>query len=327
MVCNHRAAVRALALVPLLAPLFASTGRAQDEPTAPASGFVYNDGVKLHYLDWGGTGSPLVFVTGLGVTAYAFSDIAPKLTTTNRVFAVTRRGVGDSDRPDTGYDLDTLTEDLKALLDSLGIQSAIFVGHSMGGWEITELAVQYPERVKALIYIDGTLDGGPAFQRMQAANPIVRPRTAEDVATREAARQWFERFFYGFWSPALEADFQSHLRNPQAITGPIGTSLRAQPDRQKPYARTRAPALALYQLSTIETRYAWFDSETPADTVEMAQRYLDEMVLPWQEESVARFRRERPDAVLQRLDGHHFLFITNEAEVLAAIREFLVDLP
>ncbi len=59
----------------------------------------------------------------------------------------------------------------------------------------------------------------------------------------------------------------------------------------------------------------------------MAQRYLDEMVLPWQEESVARFRRERPDAVLQRLDGHHFLFITNEAEVLAAIREFLVDLP
>ncbi len=293
----------------------------------PTSGFVHNDGVKLHYLDWGGTGDPLVFVTGLGVTAYAFSDIAPKLTVTNRVFAVTRRGVGESDRPATGYDLDTLAEDLKTLLDSLGLQSAVLVGHSMGGWEITELAARYPERVKALIYIDATLDGGPAFNRMQAGNPVARPRTAEDFASVESARQWYQRYFYGFWSPAMGADFQQHVRTPPVVLEPIGASLRAQPDRQKPYASVRAPALALYQLSTLETRYPWFDSNTPADTVEMAQRYLDEMVVPWQEESVARFGREMPHAVVQRLEGHHFLFITNEAEVLTAIRAFLADLP
>ena len=125
----------------------------------------------------------------------------------------------------------------------------------------------------------------------------------------------------------MGADFQQHVRMPPVVLEPIGASLRAQPDHQKPYASVRATALALYQLSTLETRYPWFDSNTPADTVEMAQRYLDEMVVPWQEESVARFGREMPHAVVQRLEGHHFLFITNEAEVLTAIRAFLADLP
>ena len=125
----------------------------------------------------------------------------------------------------------------------------------------------------------------------------------------------------------MEADFRRHIRTPPAVLEPIGVSLRAQPDRQKPYASVRAPALALYQLSTLETRYPWFDSQTHADTVEMAQRYLDEMVVPWQEASLDRFRREMPHAVVQRLKGHHFLFITNEAEVLAAMRAFLAHLP
>src|SRR4051812_22060568 len=76
------------------------------------SGFVSVDGVKLHYLDWGGKGKVLLFLAGLGNSAHIFDDIAPKFTGRFHVLALTRRGHGQSDKPATGYDLPTLTDDI-----------------------------------------------------------------------------------------------------------------------------------------------------------------------------------------------------------------------
>src|SRR5918996_2570132 len=59
--------------------------------------------VRLEVLDWGGSGRPLLFV-GCYLTAHVYDDIAPKLADQFHVYAVTRRGVGVSDRPATGYD-------------------------------------------------------------------------------------------------------------------------------------------------------------------------------------------------------------------------------
>src|SRR3954468_7461143 len=72
------------------------------------SGFVTVSGVKLHYLDWGGKGKVLLFLTGLGNSAHIFDDIAPKFTDRFHVLALTRRGHGQSDQPAAGYDLPTL---------------------------------------------------------------------------------------------------------------------------------------------------------------------------------------------------------------------------
>src|SRR5258706_7009009 len=109
---------------------------------APTAGFAVSHGVRLRYLDWGGSGEAIVFVTGLGFTAEIFGDLAAKLTRKHRVIAVDRRGAGDSDRPATGYDLQTLTDDLAAVLDTLGLRTVILAGHAMGGREITELAMR-----------------------------------------------------------------------------------------------------------------------------------------------------------------------------------------
>src|SRR5688572_25936793 len=59
--------------------------------------------VRLEVLDWGGTGRPILFI-GCYLTGHVYDDIAPKLTDRFHVYAVTRRGVGASDRPQTGYD-------------------------------------------------------------------------------------------------------------------------------------------------------------------------------------------------------------------------------
>ena len=58
--------------------------------------------VRVEVLDWGGTGRPILFV-GCYLSAHVYDEIAPKLTDRFRVYAVTRRGVGASDRPTTGW--------------------------------------------------------------------------------------------------------------------------------------------------------------------------------------------------------------------------------
>jgi pimeloyl-ACP methyl ester carboxylesterase len=68
----------------------------------------------------------------MGCSAYIFGEIAPRFTDKFHVLALERRGHGNSDYPETGYDPDTLTEDLRQFLDALKIDQVILAGHSMG---------------------------------------------------------------------------------------------------------------------------------------------------------------------------------------------------
>ncbi len=78
--------------------------------------------VSLEVLDWGGTGRPLVLLTGLGDDAHIFDNFAPKLTATYHVYGVTRRGRGASSKPavtEANYSADRLGEDVLAVIDAL----------------------------------------------------------------------------------------------------------------------------------------------------------------------------------------------------------------
>src|ERR1044071_9600060 len=95
------------------------------------SDFVHVNGIKLHYLDWGGEGEILLFLAGMGCNAHIFDDFAPRFADKFHIMALTRRGHGESDHPETGYDVDTLTEDIRQFVDALGIEKVILAGHSM----------------------------------------------------------------------------------------------------------------------------------------------------------------------------------------------------
>jgi pimeloyl-ACP methyl ester carboxylesterase len=73
----------------------------------------------------------------------------------HRSVAVDLRGHGRSDKPDDGYDFDTVTRDLCELLDALAIDTAIFVGQSWGGNIVVHAAHQHPDRVIAAVPVDG----------------------------------------------------------------------------------------------------------------------------------------------------------------------------
>jgi pimeloyl-ACP methyl ester carboxylesterase len=114
-------------------------------------------GVKLEVLDWGGTGRPLVLLTGLGDTAHAFDQFAPKLIANYHVYGITRRGFGASSAPEpdaTNYTAGRLGEDVLAVIDALHLNKPVVAGHSVAGEELSYIGVHHPEKVAGLIYID-----------------------------------------------------------------------------------------------------------------------------------------------------------------------------
>ncbi len=90
--------------------------------------FVTANGVKLHYVEWGGKGESLVYLTELGGMADGFDPIAKRVTGRFHVIGLTRRGQGESEKPSSGYDVDTLAQDITAFLNVLNIKRAILVG-------------------------------------------------------------------------------------------------------------------------------------------------------------------------------------------------------
>src|SRR6185436_18715655 len=122
--------------------LCAPTARA--EVRAPIEGFVETNGVRLQYLDWGGTGPALILIHGLGDDPHAYMDLAPAFADRFHVIAYASRGSGSSDAHGP-YDTATLTEDLRGLMDALGIVRADLAGSSAGGNEVTAMAARYPQ--------------------------------------------------------------------------------------------------------------------------------------------------------------------------------------
>jgi pimeloyl-ACP methyl ester carboxylesterase len=94
------------------------------------------DGTRLFYKDWG-TGAPLVFVHGgqLGADMWEY-QMTPLVGEGLRCIAYDRRGCGRSSQPGHGYDVDTLADDLAALLAQLDLRGVTLVGHSNGCGDI-----------------------------------------------------------------------------------------------------------------------------------------------------------------------------------------------
>ena len=115
------------------------------------------DGVKDEVLDWGGTGRPMVLLAGQGVTARGWRAIIPALVTKYHVYSITRRGYGNSSKPEPtadNYSAERLGKDVLAVLDTLHIDKPIIAAHSLGGEELSYIGTYAPQKASALIYID-----------------------------------------------------------------------------------------------------------------------------------------------------------------------------
>lgn len=112
------------------------------------------DGTRLRMIDTG-NGTPVVFIHGFGASMYGWRYQLPVVVAAGyRVVVIDNRGFGFSDKPAHGYTNAAYAHLIVSLLDSLGIASAVLVGHSMGGAIAAEVALAHPDRVRGMVLID-----------------------------------------------------------------------------------------------------------------------------------------------------------------------------
>src|SRR5690349_21219461 len=116
--------------------------------------FVTVGEIPLHYVQWGERGRPVVCVHGLTANAFCFQAIADGLAGDYRVFAYDLRGRGDSGKPERGYSVPLHAADLAGLIDQLGLERPVVIGHSLGALIGVYFAAHYPEKLSKLVLID-----------------------------------------------------------------------------------------------------------------------------------------------------------------------------
>ena len=110
-------------------------------------------GVSLHYVA-GGSGPPLLLLTGWPQTWWAYHTVMPTLARTRRVIAIDVRGMGGSQKPTGGYDKKTIGSHIAALVKALALGKVDVVGHDIGSMVAYSFAAQYPELIRRLVLLD-----------------------------------------------------------------------------------------------------------------------------------------------------------------------------
>jgi pimeloyl-ACP methyl ester carboxylesterase len=302
------------------------------------SHFVEVNGIHLHYLDWGSNEPVLLFLAGMGCSAYIFKQFAPRFTDKFHVLALDRRGHGDSDYPETGYDPDTLTEDLRQFLDVLNINQVILVGHSMGYIELCHFTALYPERVLKLIFLDAAYDmSAPETQAVLAKDPlpnIMPPWPDEQPNTIEEYIATTIRL-YPFWA-AIAGQVMDEQTKHSVKTNADG---KIVPKIKDVISKEINDTFASYspEFSTIQVPVLSFFA-MPDGSDFLSSDYMSEdqkkevidfiqtVLIPDRRKYIDKFQQNIPQAkIVEISNGHHYCFIKQEETVFDEMMKFLLQ--
>ncbi len=302
------------------------------------SDFVNVNGIRLHYLDWGGNGPVLLFLPGLGCNPHIFDEFAPRFRDRFHVLGLTRRGHGESDHPETGYDVDTLTEDVHQFLNTLGIEKVNLSGHSMANVELSHFSALNPERILKLIFLDAAYDRTSVSYREMVENSpwkkIQPPGLDVDYYTEEdyfAAMKSAYPSFTSIWTEALEEQSLHEItktpdgkivdRMSDAINKTIMDTLTSYVLED---SKVKAPTLSFFALSKGMNSISdeWMSDEQK----EEIRNHVETRENFWTRESIEQFRQNVPHArIIEIPQGHHYCFIQQEELVFEEMRKFLLD--
>ena len=132
---------------------------------------LLSTGVRLQYAEQGDVkGTPVVFLHGITDSWHSFESVLPNLPSSIRAFAISQRGHGDSERPAEGYAPKDFAADVASFLKQKKINKAFIVGHSMGGINAQQFAIDYPELTRGMIIIDAdpVLKNNPGMSEFHA---------------------------------------------------------------------------------------------------------------------------------------------------------------
>jgi len=294
------------------------------------------DGVKLEILDWGGTGRPIILLAGSGNTAHIYEDFAPKLTSSGHVYGITRRGYGMSSKPERGYSVPELSEDVWRVIQALKLSKPVVVGHSMAGSELSFLGQKHSAQLGALVYLDANADpmdfpwSNAEFRAltMKSMKGAVGPppRTAADNASVEAYRAYQERIG-ALPFPASEIRNIYEI-NPDGSVGKNRTPAFVSHEVddgsiKKDYTGINIPVLALIAVPRPPSEQSNEQSQKTEQERADSER-LNEILLEFIHRWEANLKRADPAARILELPGvHHYMLHNVAAHVVREIRALL----
>ena len=178
----------------------------------PVSNYVTINGLRLHYLDWGGDGPPIVIVHATGFLGHIYRPIALALRALGHVYSYDQRGHGDSERPElAAISWYRSAEDLEGLLLAMGLSGVRAFGHSAGGTAIGAVAQSRPDLIARAMIVEPVI--------IDPADPRQRPnelyeRTLKRKPAFDSLAAMHARLAgkppYLTWDPDVLRDYCEH---------------------------------------------------------------------------------------------------------------------
>jgi pimeloyl-ACP methyl ester carboxylesterase len=252
--------------------------------------------------------------------------------------ALTRRGHGESDHPETGYDVDTLTEDVHQFMDALGLEKAILVGHSMASIELSRFSALYPDRVFKLIFLDAAYDRSSAssknFREKSPWRNIQPPGLDVDYYTEKDYFAAMKRAYHSLaviWNDAMQtSSVHEIIKTPEGkIADRMSDTIsKAITDTLTSYipedSKIEAPTLAFFAMS--KGVYAISDDWMTKEQKAQLMNHFETTEKSWTRENIEQFRKNVQHAkIIEIPQGHHYCFIKQEELVYEEMRKFLSE--
>ena len=329
-----------LSLPLMIVPVLAQDSARWHDPSKHSVRFVtVEEGVQLEVLDWGGTGRPVVLLAGRGFTAHVFDGFAEKLTDSYHVYGITRRGSGASSWPVSGYTEERRTEDDLRVFDVLKLVAPVVVGHSVAGDELSQLGIHHHERIGGLVYLDALNDGTDDYtdydalcDKLPEAMKKGPSPSPADLKSFPAYREWRKRT-QGVSVP--ESEWRNDFaENPDGSVGsrktpPYVFDAMAVGDFKHDYSAIRSPVLAFVVYDTPDGSPQ--NQILKHHVTDLAERTVIDAVYGLYI-GMTRIRIDRINhaaggaRVVDLWGANHFVFLSNEAEVLRDLRAFMAGL-
>ncbi|HET9109858.1 MAG TPA: alpha/beta hydrolase [Ktedonobacterales bacterium] len=143
-----------------------------DLPPGCVEGYVTANGQRLHYVS-AGEGPLAILLHGFPEFWYSWRHNLPALARIRRVVALDMRGYNLSDKPATGYDIATLTTDIRCVIEAFGERQADIIGHDWGGALAWVFAIREPDYVRRLVVLNAP-HPGPMSRALRHPRQLLR---------------------------------------------------------------------------------------------------------------------------------------------------------
>ncbi len=286
--------------------------------------------VTLEVLDWGGTGRSIVLLAGLGDTAHVFDKFAPKLTARYHVYGITRRGFGVSSKPEfvtANYTAARLGDDVLAVIGALHLNHPILAGHSSAGEELSDIGFHHSESVAGLIYLDAGYSyalydqahGQIMFDALKLQKML--PQIIPGKIPSDVPKSLNENLDQLKLVEKEIVEFLPLLPPSPTVAGPRPDPppyLYAIFSGQESFPTIHSPALVIFSVP-----HDFGPTDHSASRAQLEARDL--RVTEYQ---VKAFETQVPSAHVVRIPhASHYVFVSNEKQVLQEMNAFISALP